>query len=180
MAELDDSRAAFHAVRLLADDFIAEMSGEPAVTAARVLAAQGQVLPLYQYLVSRRGVPEVTAECLRAMVAVPGSILLPLVERAGETTNEMALLGVFDLIFEHPERAAFAPFVESFLETTKQIDIYRYVVTAIVARREPALIDLLRTQLETGTSREKEVVVQESLTLLGGPSVAPRAPKRRR
>jgi hypothetical protein len=180
MADLDESRAAFHAVRLLSDEHTAEMSGEPAVTAARVLATQGQVLPLYQYLVTQRGgFPEVVAECLRTMVAVPASILMRLIERAGDTTNEVALLGVFDLILEHPDRAAFAAFIEEFIETTKQIDVFRYVVAAIVARRDPTLIEVLRKQVETGTSREKEGILQESLALLAPPG-ASSGPARRR
>src|ERR1700682_919048 len=43
--DVDGALAAFHAVRLLSDAH--EMSGEPAVTAARLLAMRDELLPLY-------------------------------------------------------------------------------------------------------------------------------------
>ena len=47
--ELDDTLAGFQATRLLVDGFSDPMSGEPALTAVRVLASQEQTLPLYLY-----------------------------------------------------------------------------------------------------------------------------------
>jgi hypothetical protein len=63
LADLDDELAAYHAVSLLLDPHPSRMSGEPAVTSARVLAAQGVTLPLFQYihLPSDTALPDVTA-----------------------------------------------------------------------------------------------------------------------
>src|SRR5215211_7318202 len=47
LGEVDPTLAGFHATRLLHDSHTSPMSGEPAVTAARVLADVGQPLPLY-------------------------------------------------------------------------------------------------------------------------------------
>ena len=50
LAAQDDLLAGYHAVRLLFDMRTAAMSGEPAATAARVLAALGHPLPLYGFV----------------------------------------------------------------------------------------------------------------------------------
>ena len=71
--ELDDTLAGFQATRLLVDGFSDPMSGEPALTAVRVLASQEQTLPLYLYAMqaSEAAIPEVVSECLRSLTARP-------------------------------------------------------------------------------------------------------------
>ena len=69
---IDEALAASYAVRLLGDTYTSPMSGEPALTAARVLAAQNRWLPLYAYTVDAgRRHSEVLSECLRALVRLP-------------------------------------------------------------------------------------------------------------
>ncbi|HEY6015338.1 MAG TPA: hypothetical protein VIU16_01020, partial [Gaiellaceae bacterium] len=59
---VDERLAGFHAARLLHDPHASPMSGEPAVRAVRVLAALGQPLPLYAYLVDEHdALPDVLA-----------------------------------------------------------------------------------------------------------------------
>ena len=49
---IDVVLASYHCVRLLNDPYTSRMSGEPALSAVRFLANQGQFLPLYGFLVS--------------------------------------------------------------------------------------------------------------------------------
>jgi hypothetical protein len=83
LTEIDDELATFHASRLLVEAYTDPMSGEPAVTAARVLASQGQDQSLYQYLYQNPAAtyPEIISECLRLLTSLPESLIPGLVDR---------------------------------------------------------------------------------------------------
>ena len=82
LSEVDPTLAGFYAVRLLHDPHTSPMSGEPAATAARVLADLGQPLPLYACVIRDAGVPsEVVGECLRGLREIPASLVPGLVAR---------------------------------------------------------------------------------------------------
>ena len=53
--DLDEPLAPYHAVRLLADPHVTPMSGEPSITAVRVLASQDELTPLYLYVLQSSG-----------------------------------------------------------------------------------------------------------------------------
>ena len=61
--QLEDPTVAFHAARLIVDEQTDRMSGEPALTAVRVLANRYQLLPIYQAALTpaflRRSTPPV-------------------------------------------------------------------------------------------------------------------------
>ncbi len=164
--DLEPTLAGFHAVRLLDDEYTSAMSGEPAVTAARVLVEQKQALPLYEWALQARGHPEVLAECLRGLSELPLSLLLRLVDHYRETTDEIVLLGLFDMLLAHPERAAFTGFLREFLATTVLIDVYRVVVTSIVARRDEALISMLRGEAKSQLAPPKAAILREAISLI--------------
>src|ERR1700737_684487 len=140
--EVDDQLATFHAARLLKDAH--EMSGEPAVTAAKLLAARDQLLPLYALAAERGGAAEVRAESLRGLTGLPVSLVLRLLEDYRDEKDDAVILGLFDLLLGHPSRTAFSGFIASFLDRTLSIDLYRFVVNSIVATRDPVLIALLQ------------------------------------
>jgi hypothetical protein len=101
LADLDHRLAGFHAARLITnpDPLTSPMSGEPALTAVRVLAAQDQLTVLYGWLTSAGPkAPEPAAEALRAMTGAPASIVQDLVERMAPSGDEVLLLGLFDLV----------------------------------------------------------------------------------
>jgi hypothetical protein len=132
MSQVDATLTSYHCVRLLTDKYTSKMSGEPAATAARVLAAQGNSLPLYQYLTQAgEQVPEVMATCLRGLTAMPISLLADLVERYKQPKEDTVLVGLFDLLLKHPNGAAFQDFLIVFLSTTSNYDLYRYLALAI-------------------------------------------------
>ena len=116
--DIDPTLAGYHAVRLLNDslEHTSEMSGEPAVTAAQVLATQGQTLPLYAY--AMRAEParlEVLAECLRSLTGVPASLVSLLQQRYGDSRDEIILLGLYDLFLARPADEPFGRVVLEFL-----------------------------------------------------------------
>lgn len=161
--EVDGSLACFHAVRLLNDAH--EMSGEPAVTAARLLAAREQFLALYQVVASGEGRAEVRAECLRGLTGLPVSLVLRLLDQFGEEKDETLLVGLFDLLLAHPSRASFTDFIGSFLGRTRSTDLYRFVVSSIVASRDPALIAILERPDGPSEDSPKGRVLREALAV---------------
>jgi hypothetical protein len=143
------------------------MSGEPAVTAARLLAMREQTLPLYGMVASGGGTPEVRAECLRGLTALPVSLVARLLEQYHDEKDSAVLVGLFDLLLGHASRAEFAGFIGSFLGRTQSIDLYRFVVNSIVASRDPALTALLQRQDGPAENSPKGQVLREALALIG-------------
>ena len=162
--DVEGRLAGFHAVRLLSDAH--EMSGEPAVTAAKLLALREQLLPLYGLVSSRGGTPEVQAECLRGLTTLPVSLVARLLQQYHDERDSTIVLGLFDLLRGHASRAEFAGFIASFLDRTQSIDLYRFVVNSIVASRDPALSLLLRRPDGPGENSPKGKVLREALALV--------------
>ena len=162
--DVDGGLASFHAVRLLSDAH--EMSGEPAVTAARLLAMREQLLPLYGLVASGGGTPEVRAEGLRGLTGLPVSLVAHLLEQYRDEKDSTVMVGLFDLVLGHPSRAEFAGFIASVLDRTQSIDLYRFVVNSIVASRDPVLIALLRRSDAPGENSPKGTVLREALGLM--------------
>ena len=165
--DVDGSLASFHAVRLLSDAH--EMSGEPAVTAARLLAMRDELLPLYGLVANSGGTPEVRAACLRGLIGLPVSLVMRLLEQYRDEKDNTVVVGLFDLVLGHPSRAELAVFIASFLDRTQSIDLYRFVVNSIVASRDPVLIALLRRPDGPGENSAKGAVLREALALLPPP-----------
>lgn len=164
--EVDHVLAAYHAARLLTDGYTSIMSGEPAVTAARVLAAQDQRLPLYAYVTrDEGGVADVLAECLRGLVPLPASLLPALVEGYRESADEIVLLGLFDLLLAHETRADYTGFLLDFLRATRHDNIFRYLVNTIIAGRQPDLIAHLEALAAAERDPRKRDILLAALAL---------------
>lgn len=162
--DVDGALACFHAVRLLSDAH--EMSGEPALTAVRLLASREQILPLYGLVASGGGVPELRAEALRALTTLPVSLVTRLLDQYREENDTTVLVGLFDLLLGHPSRSTFAGFIAAFLDRTQSIDLYRFAANSIVVSRDPVLIALLRRPDGPGENSGKGKVLTEALGLL--------------
>jgi hypothetical protein len=162
--DVDGALASFNAVRLLSDAH--EMSGEPAVTAARLLAMREQFLPLYGLVANGGGTPEVRAECLRGLTGLPVSLVTRLLEQYRDEKDNTVLVGLFDLLLGHRSRAEFAGFIASFLDQTQSIDLYRFVVNSIVASRDALLIAVLRRPEGPSAKSPKGMVLSEALALM--------------
>jgi hypothetical protein len=130
--------AAVHAVRLLGE--ADPMSGEPAVTAANVLAAIDEMLPLYQFLLSGgHESPEVTAAAMRGVAGLPPGLLLELARSFADARDTTVQLGLCDLFLDARAASTLAPEAEAFLRQPPGLEIYRYLVAGVVASRQAAL-----------------------------------------
>ena len=172
LAALDATLAGFHAVRLLHDSHTSPMSGEPAVTAARVLAGIGQPLPLYACVVREANRPperppelpgEVLGECLRGLTEMPAALVHAVVARFNHSDDEIVLLGLFDLLLEHPARPEFVPYVRDFLCSTDLLDLYRSLVATLIAGRDPAWLGELRRLAAEERHAGKAAILREAL-----------------
>lgn len=166
LSDLDPELASYHSVRLLYDANTSKMSGEPAVTAARILAVQGRVLPLYAFAIDPTPrSSEARSEALRSLTHLPDSLLPSLVEKHRDSDDGIVLVGLFDLLLEHPAGAAFTDFIRDFLRATRLHDVHRYLVTTIVARRHQALLPSLRELARTESDPRKLENLTEALSL---------------
>lgn len=171
--ELDDDLSRYHAVRLLANEHTDPMSGEPALTAAKVLAMRGEILPLYFYVMQdgARTIPEVVSACLGNLTSLRTDLLPDLLDRFrdganGEEMSEIILVGLFDLLLNHDDGPQALEFVATFLQTSNQLDAYRYLAVTMATSGKPSLTDLLLEQAGATTGRDKALILGDALALL--------------
>jgi hypothetical protein len=168
LAEVDEELARFHAARLLVDPYIAPMSGEPAISAARVLGVLGEQTVLWSYIFKDLApqFPEVTAECLRQLVTLPEALVEAVIERYREKPPASVLLGLVDLLINHQSGPHGRAFLQQQLQTTRDADVYRYIVMSMVASgKQPLLDDLLEAAPKVQDKR-KLAILSEAFDLL--------------
>jgi hypothetical protein len=162
--DLDPGFAALFAARFLSDP-LTSFSGEPARTAIQVLAAQQHLAPIFGLASWGNAHGEVVGEALRHLTGLPASLVPLLIEHHRESEDEQVLLGLFDLLLEHPARASWREEIGTFLRTTALLDLYGIVAMQIVASRDEALITLLRDLASTERDREKAQLLEHALEL---------------
>jgi hypothetical protein len=167
--QLDDRLAAYHAARLLVDPHADEMSGEPSLTAVRVLASMDNLLPLYAYAMQEGGLalPDVVSECLRSLVAIPVSLLPGVIERHGKSDSIAVLAGLCDLVIGHEAGPQGLEFVTDILTRTEDVDLLRYVTLAALARRDERLRHLALDAARWETRPARVAVYIEALEPFG-------------
>ena len=168
LADVDEESARFHAARLLVDPYVQPMSGEPAVTAARVLGALGELTVLWSYIMAEHPpqLAEVVAECLRQSIALPEALLPALIEHFGPKTPLPGQLGLAHLLINHHAGPQGRDRLRRQLLETRDLDVYRYIVMSMVAAgRQPLLDDLLEIAAAT-QDRQKLGVLAEAFDLL--------------
>lgn len=173
LSDLDPELSGFHAAAMLAaaDDprRTSLMNGEPAVTAARVLGALGQQLPL---VVALRGMAnlhgDVYAECLRQLEGVPGSLLGTILEAAAGDRRESVQLGLCDLLVNHRPAPALEAAAARFLRETRDADLYRYLVASAVAERRAELIAVIAAAASEEQDRGRLGILAEQLGVRRG------------
>jgi len=165
LGNLDPALSKVHAVRLLADHANTNpMSGEPALSAARVLAEQGEMLALYRHALHGAG-GEVLGECLRSLTGLPASLALLLAEQVRETRDEAALLGLVDLVLGHPDPLVASTFLPSWLRGTTSDEMFGYVVMAAVASRRDDLRAMVADLATQEVRRDRRAILEEALEL---------------
>lgn len=168
LSEVDETLARYHAIRLLANEHTDPMSGEPALTAARLLAALGEITPLYFYVMQdgARMLPEVLSEALRHLTGVPDSLIPPLIERYGENDHDVVLVGLFDLLVNHRTGPHGLDFLALFLRTSNRLDAYRYLATVLLTSGRKALVEELLAAGQVEQRRDQLAVLAEALALM--------------
>ena len=169
VADLDDRIARFLAARLLGDEFNETMSGEPGLTAIRVLASLDETLPLYQYAVGNATgkLPELVSECLRSLTSLPVLLVPPLVERFAAEENPAIKIGLWDLLIQHQAGPQELPVLARALARENDLDILRYLAIGMLTTHHTALVDLVRQQARREKERHRLVVLREALEIFG-------------
>jgi len=168
LAEVAEELARYHAVRLLANEHTDNMSGEPALTAAKVLATQGEIIPLYFYVMQdgARVLPEVVSTCLSNLTTLRTDLLPGILARYAEAKNEIILVGLFDLLLNHQDGLQATAFITHFLQQSQQLDAYRYLVVTMVTGGKPDVLQLLIKGSLPSTSKAKVAILREAMTLV--------------
>jgi len=172
LADLDPDLSTFYAARFLRDPHNSN-SGEPALSAVRLLAAQGQLTPLFGYAAFPptsgdtpawlQGTSDITSEALRNLVDLPSSLVSLMIKEYVKSEDEQILLGLYDLLLAHPARAQWRYVIEDFLRSTRLMDLYALVVTQIVVTRDETLIAMLREMAAERTDRVRYELLQHAL-----------------
>lgn len=143
LGDLDPNLAGLYAARYLGDPENGN-SGEPALSAIHVLAAQQNLAPVFAFASWGRGDGELLGEALRNLVDLPASLVDLLVTTYREHEDEQVLLGLFDLVLGHAERERWQAEIERFLQHTPLLDLYGLVAMQVVVTRNVDLIGMLR------------------------------------
>jgi hypothetical protein len=178
--EVDEGLAAFHATRLLVDEDADPMSGEPGVTAARVLGTQEALLPLY--LLAQQGppaaLPEVASECLRQLTGLPVALVDGLLTRHAESPSASLRAGLYDLLANHRAGPQGLSFLEGELARVKDADLYRYLLVTLLSARREALNAVVLRAAPLETDPRKIAIARECLAVFDlGPAGAELAAK---
>jgi hypothetical protein len=175
MAELDVELCRFHAVRLLVDGQTDPMSGEPAVTAARILANFGDMLALFQFVCSDAGMakPEVMAAVLGGMTTLPVELIPTLLATIGERAAGVVLVGLADLLLGHESGPQGLEFLMSAVRRSDS-DVVRYIAFEMVSRGGDDWIKQLVQVLRQDGDAKRRAIAAEVEALLSGADAARR------
>ncbi len=172
MNEVDSALAGYHAVRLLNDPETSPLSGEPSLTAVRLLAAHDNRLPLYAYVLYQdrfeRPPPplsEVISESLKSLAGMPESLVAVVIEKYRQSTDEAVLVGLVDLALEYGGNAAAAGFIRDMLRQTRQYAVYRYLVVRLVTGHDPRHLPELARLAGQDTDPRRLAILEEVLPL---------------
>lgn len=166
LAVLDPPRAATEAVIVLGSERANPMNGEPAATAARVLAATGESNALLLYVLSGAApTAEVTAAALKGLSGLDPEVLQRVLDGLSRSEDEAVLMAVCDAVLELPPGDGPGAILRRLLDTAPRGDLYAFIASAIVASRKEAFIDVVVESLPGETSRKRLAAAREALEL---------------
>jgi len=170
LAESSPERADLLAAALLLDPHTSAFSGEPAVTAMRVLARRGQLLPIWS-VVHRPGVlsgggaaADVIAQAFASLRALPADLQLEALgahlahaRTLGEEGEAVALVAAEAVVLN--ELADGYGLVVDLLRESANLNLFRYLVLTAARGRDPALrLELERLRRGERDERRREVL----------------------
>jgi hypothetical protein len=167
---LEQEFARYRAIELLGELSATSESGEPALTAIRVLADGDAFDALILFALTADGATaDLVGECLKQLARAPDAALTAVVTGALEDGRDMVQLGLADLLIDHPG-TRFATEFGALLDTA-ELDVLRYAVTSAVASRRPDLVAPILEALERSILRERMAVFEEGLELARDPAL---------
>ncbi len=167
--EQDDLLARYHAARLLVDPYADPMSGEPSLSAVRVLASQAEYVSLYQYAMmpAERTLPEVVSECLRNLVGMPETLIPGILNHFADREEAIVQVGLVDLALGYPELSEVTDYVAEALASSTDLDAYRYLTMSLITSRNPQFIDQLLLAARFEHNPHRAAILLDALDLLG-------------
>ncbi|MGE3077162.1 MAG: hypothetical protein AB7N24_19660 [Dehalococcoidia bacterium] len=159
---LDPARACLEAVLVLGRDDShpltesSHMTGEPALTAVRLLASQQETNALLLYLLTGHApTTEVIGETLRGLASLEFATLEPILVDLANRDDDGLLVAVCDVLVELPPSPGLAPIVRKLLDSPSRGEVYEFLVSSIVASRRMDLVELVLESLPTEMSQKR-------------------------
>jgi hypothetical protein len=165
--DVDEEAARYRAAALLLHEHTDPMSGEPARTAAVVLANLDELAALVAYVLQpvEKMAPEVGAECLRQLASVPDAGLEVVLAHYGEVEQPLLIVGLAELLMTHKAGQTLANRLAQLLHTSDDRDVYRYIASALLAQGVAWQRDLLLMEALGVQERWRAAVLLEVLEL---------------
>jgi hypothetical protein len=164
MSDIEPDTAALFAARFLSDP-LTSFSGEPALTAIRLLAAQQRLEPVFALASWEERNAQVVGEALRNLDELRPQLVDLLIERHRDSNEAQVVVGLFDLLLGHRERHRWYDLILQYIVETDDMDLYGIIVTEIVASRDEYLIRALRAIADDEGDRERRALVEHALEL---------------
>lgn len=162
LGALDPQRGCPEAVLVLGRDDSnpatesSRMTGEPALTAVRLLASQQETNALLLYLLSDNSPNlEVVGETLRGLTSLDFATLEPILIDLANREDDGLLVAVCDVLVELPPSPGLAPLVRKLLDAPSRGEVYEFIVSSIVASRRMDLVELVLESLPTEMSQKR-------------------------
>jgi hypothetical protein len=164
MDDLDAEVAMLFAARFLTDP-LTSFSGEPALTAIRLLAARKRLEPVFALASWEQESGQVLGEALRGLVDLRAELVDLLVDRYLASDDPQVTIGLFDLLLGHRDRERWHDTILRYLVSANDLDVYGIVVTSIVASRDEHLIRSLRAIAGDERDETKRQLLDHALEL---------------
>ena len=172
LGALDPAKGCLEAVLVLgrddADLLVASspMTGEPALTAVRLLASQQETNALLFYLLSGKApTSDVVGETLRGLTSLDFPTLEPVLMSLVQREDDGLLVAVCDVLVELPPSPGLAPLVRKLLDSPSRGEVYEFLDSSIVASRRMDLVELIIESLPTEMSQKRLRAALEALRL---------------
>lgn len=165
---IDARRAGFFAVELLHDPHASTFNGQPAVTAIQILAARGEILPIWA-VARRPGLPpDILAQAFASLRRAPADLQtdalrdhLTAALEAGESAEPTALVAA-EAVVQNVLTPAY-PLVFRLLRETTNRNLFLYLAVTAARSEDRALRELLQEYRRAEKDREKWAILEEAL-----------------
>lgn len=164
---LDPGHAAYAASLVVANHDANKFSGEPMLTAIRLLASIGETRLLFVLAANPPpGVPsEAVAEAIRSLASVPEEYLAPVLAGVLASEDEAVFVGTVDLVIQLPPSQMALKTVSALLNAAPQPEFYEFLVSSVVASRRQELITIVLETLPHEMSQKRLRAAKTALEL---------------